>query len=68
MTFLESRAAWERDYWKRLLSECKGNVSQMARESGYCRPSIYKILERLQIQKQNTPGRGGNAAWRSLEG
>jgi hypothetical protein len=43
-TFKDEKRRFRLHYWKRLLRECKGNVSAMARASGANRTAIHKIL------------------------
>jgi transcriptional regulator with PAS, ATPase and Fis domain len=43
--------AYRSAYIEALLSECKGNVSEVARRAGVDRLSIYRIIERLKLTR-----------------
>jgi transcriptional regulator of acetoin/glycerol metabolism len=50
-------ADYERRYLEAMLSECEGNISEVARRSGAERMTIYRIMRRHRLREP-----GGNGA------
>ena len=52
-TFDEARDAFSRDYLRRALELCRGNVSQTARVAGRNRTDIYKLLKKYDLDPKS---------------
>jgi DNA-binding NtrC family response regulator len=54
LPFHEGKRIWteryEREYLGRLLAECKGNISEVARVSGLSRQSCHRLLSRYNLE------------------
>lgn len=48
----EAREAVERDFIQRALAKNKGNVTKAAAELGISRPSLYELMEKLEIKNE----------------
>lgn len=53
MTYREERKRaierWERAYWRRLMLDCNGNITEAARQTQMTRTGVYFALKRLRI-------------------
>ena len=47
----EAREALERDYIRRALARNKGSITKAAEELGLTRPTLYELMEKLEIAK-----------------
>lgn len=64
MSYLEARAAFERQYWNHTLSESQGSIAAAARLAQVNRTAIYKMLNRAGVR----PSREwGNEHYRGLK-
>jgi two-component system NtrC family response regulator len=52
----EARDGLERDFIQRALTKNKGNVTQAAADLGISRPTLYELMERLGIKKNENKG------------
>ena len=48
----EAREGLERDFIQRAISRNKGNITQAAEELGVSRPTLYELMEKLEIAKE----------------
>jgi two-component system NtrC family response regulator len=51
----EAREGLERDFVERALRRNKGNMTKVAEELGISRPTLYELMEKLNIQKEWNP-------------
>lgn len=48
-TFVEAKRAFEESYLRRLLQQCRGNVTEAARVSGQYRANLYRLIKKHGI-------------------
>ncbi len=58
-SFREARALFEKQFLRRKLTECRGNVSLLAEQVGLDRSNLYKKLRPMAWSRERKRGKRG---------